>query len=295
MTEWFAAAVNFFHFPQNTTGSVLRAVFIATVVSAAIYLLEVIKNRTWITWKEKGSLRIDALYILVSAADGVVFTKLIFSAYAVMIPSFPNHYLGQGHGLLSYISSSLWFSVLAGLIITDLIGYIMHRIFHEVPMLWRFHAVHHVVTDNYSLNGNRFHPFNLLLGRARAAFMILVGWPILDMVIVNLCISICNKYAHGKFYGLPRWVHHFLITPEYHIYHHAVKPEWRDKNYASMFPILDKIFGTYCFPKAEDPLKVVMGCDDPVPPTFIGQMIYPFKAIFQDLRPRIPVKVRSTE
>jgi sterol desaturase/sphingolipid hydroxylase (fatty acid hydroxylase superfamily) len=75
-----------------------------------------------------------------------------------------------------------------------------------------------------------------------------------------------------------RWVEPFLATPRFHHWHHTNdSPQVLDKNYAAIFPWIDRLFGTLYMP-ANARWPAVYGTDTPMPEDLIGQLVQPFKA-----------------
>ena len=99
-------------------------------------------------------------------------------------------------------------------------------------------------------------------------------------------LSSCMRTVNWTF-GPLRYV---LVSPAFHRWHHSKEAEAIDKNFATMFPIWDLIFGTLYFPKGRNPGN--FGVGDNVPENLVGQMIYPF---VQVTRPHQPAPVRTQE
>lgn len=162
------------------------------------------------------------------------------------------------------------------LVIADLGFYAMHRLFHAVPFLWRFHLVHHSIEDMDALAGHRVHPVDQILTRgmtlapvfllgfspaAIAAFGILYHWQSL-LIHSNVNVRL----------GPMKWV---LALPEFHHWHHANHQESFDKNFAGQLPVLDMIFNTMYLPHHQSPRR--FGVDEAVPGGYVDQLCYPFR------------------
>lgn len=90
------------------------------------------------------------------------------------------------------------------------------------------------------------------------------------VAMVYVYASLVHANLRGDFDGLGKW----LVVPRYHHWHHAIEAEGVDKNFAIHFPLIDRIFGTYYFPKQVWPRGY--GVPEIVPKGYLAQMKYPF-------------------
>jgi sterol desaturase/sphingolipid hydroxylase (fatty acid hydroxylase superfamily) len=166
--------------------------------------------------------------------------------------------------------------VLLCIFLADLVDYWTHRAFHEVPFLWRFHAIHHSAKTMDWLSGSRLHLLELVTTRTLVMVPLYVlGFDkaVLDTHVVLIAIQGTLIHANVRIpYGPLRYL---LVTPESHHWHHASDEEAIDKNYAGQFAILDRIFGTMVkSPKRLPDNYGVVG--DYVPDGFVRQQLFPF-------------------
>jgi sterol desaturase/sphingolipid hydroxylase (fatty acid hydroxylase superfamily) len=127
----------------------------------------------------------------------------------------------------------------------DLLLYLTHVARHHVPVLWRFHAVHHSQTRLNFFTEDRNHPIDVLLTRMPIVIIMrLLGVPPgLGFTMVML------TWWHGRFihanvrcrFGPLRAI---LVTPQSHRIHHSCEPAHRDKNFGTHLAIWDRLFGT---------------------------------------------------
>ena len=83
---------------------------------------------------------------------------------------------GKGWGILNLMDLPGWIGIIAAVVALDFIIYIQHVIFHALPILWRFHMVHHADLDIDVTTGNRFHPIEILLSMViKIASVALIG------------------------------------------------------------------------------------------------------------------------
>jgi sterol desaturase/sphingolipid hydroxylase (fatty acid hydroxylase superfamily) len=177
-----------------------------------------------------------------------------------------------------------WFRSLPGvvqfgviLVTADLMEYLSHRAMHEVPALWRFHAVHHSVEHMDWMAGSRLHFLEPLVTRTLVmlpAFVLGAGdTPLLCYIV---WAGFQAGLVHSNF-GLDFGpLKHVVVTPLFHHWHHGSDKDAIDINYAAHLPLLDRLFGTYHMPTDRWPTAYgVVG--DPLPKGMWRQFLYPFQ------------------
>ena len=90
-----------------------------------------------------------------------------------------------------------------------------------------------------------------------------------------LFVTIHATWAHCNFRPTIKWLEPYLVLPRFHHWHHTSQKESIDKNFAIHFPWIDRIFGTYYFPKDEWPETYGLH-NEKMPAGFWGQTFYPF-------------------
>lgn len=161
-------------------------------------------------------------------------------------------------------------------IIADIGYYLIHRMFHQIPMLWRFHAIHHSIEEMDWLAAHRVHPLDQILTRGVSLCVPLaMGYSAPAFLIFGAFFGWHSLLKHSNLkvsFGPLRWL---LATPTYHHWHHSNQREAFDKNFAGQLPIIDMLFGTAIMKEKEGPTGY--GCDTPVSSDFIGQLADPFR------------------
>ena len=183
-------------------------------------------------------------------------------------------------GSLQLINESIWESLPAPLVILvaifagDLIGYWRHRLEH-VKLLWPSHAVHHSDTQMTWLTLNRFHPINRLTTVAvDSAGLFLLGLPVYAIVANNIVRHYYGYFIHAD---LPWTYDRFgkiFVSPVMHRWHHAADPAAHNTNFATVFSLLDRWFGTFRVPGQ---CAVSLGVTDDMGSGVVAQLSYPFK------------------
>jgi len=162
------------------------------------------------------------------------------------------------------------------LLVADLVQYWTHRAYHEIPFLWRFHAVHHSAEYMDWMAGSRLHLFELLMTRVSILGVLYVlgfSQAVTDVYIVIVGFQAVFNHANVSVrLGPLRYV---LVTPNFHHWHHSQDQEALDKNYAAHFAFLDYLFGTAVKSTKLWPEHYgVLG--DYVPNGFFKQLKFPF-------------------
>lgn len=161
-------------------------------------------------------------------------------------------------------------------LVADLAEYFVHRAFHKVPFLWRFHAIHHSSKALDWLAGSRSHLVDDIAVRGFILVPMMFVFPHDIIVAYLFFVTLHATWTHSNFNPTIKWLEPFLIFPRYHHWHHTSQKEAIDKNFAIHFPWIDKIFGTYHYPEGRWPEHYGLD-DEPIPPGFWGQALYPFR------------------
>ena len=146
------------------------------------------------------------------------------------------------------IADAGW-SFVVGFLLLDLMRYGVHRCRHAVPFLWRFHALHHSDPDVDVTTSVRQHPGDYLLGSAVFwVAVILLNIPATVGLTYGLAVFAIEAVQHGNV-RLPEWVERWLqpvlVTVDMHRIHHSVSFAQASCNYATVFSVWDRLFGTY--------------------------------------------------
>lgn len=150
-----------------------------------------------------------------------------------------------------------------GLLLLDLIGaYFAHWVQHRIPLLWRFHLIHH--TDIYvdTTTANRHHPGESLIRFICTILAVLIaGTPMWLVFLYQSSSVVFSQFNHANI-QLPKKIDtiisYFLVSPDMHkVHHHYVLP-YTDTNYGNIFSIWDRLFGTF---STLDHSKIIYGID----------------------------------
>jgi sterol desaturase/sphingolipid hydroxylase (fatty acid hydroxylase superfamily) len=176
-------------------------------------------------------------------------------------------------------AASLPLQFIAAVVVADLCQYLVHRGYHHVPWLWRFHAVHHSAPHLDWLAGSRMHVVEVLITRTAVVVpLYLIGFsePALNGYVLLVGVQAVLAHANVNWgFGALRYL---LVTPQYHHWHHARDPAYTDANYAVHLPAIDMLFGTFRLPGHAWP--ETYGVLEPeVPRGFMPQLVFPFRRV----------------
>ncbi|MFN0184688.1 MAG: sterol desaturase family protein [Aquabacterium sp.] len=171
-----------------------------------------------------------------------------------------------------------WAALLLIALVADLVQYGIHRAYHQVPALWRLHAVHHSVKSMDWLAGSRQHILEVLITRTLVLAPIFVlgfSKEVIDGYIVIVGFQAVFNHANVSVpvhrLGPLRYL---IVTPNFHHWHHARDGEAIDRNYAAHFAFLDHLLGTAVQSDRAWPAHYGVVGDD-VPGGFWKQLLYP--------------------
>ncbi|MCP4641756.1 MAG: sterol desaturase family protein, partial [bacterium] len=167
--------------------------------------------------------------------------KLFFPIAAVGLADLARQ---RGWGLLNVNPLPYWQSIVLSVVVLDLVIYLQHVMFHAVPMLWRFHMMHHADLDLDVSSGLRFHPVEIVLSMGiKMAAVVLLGPPVLAVVLFEVVLNATAMFNHGNVripLGLDRILRLIVVTPDMHRVHHSIEPAESNSNFGFNLPWWDR-------------------------------------------------------
>lgn len=165
----------------------------------------------------------------------VVFRDQLNAAFGLALPAWP---FADG-----------WLGLAAALLLLDFLRYAVHRCQHAVPLLWRFHAVHHSDPDVDVTTSVRHHPIESLIAASVYWLAVLVlDIPAIVVTTHAVAVFVAAAVTHTNV-RFPLWVERALqpvvITLDLHLIHHSVVYEEANSNYGAVLSIWDRLFGTF--------------------------------------------------
>jgi sterol desaturase/sphingolipid hydroxylase (fatty acid hydroxylase superfamily) len=211
------------------------------------------------------------------AVDAVLMTAVCGACGWVVAAWAANHDLG----LFRWLGLDGWAAVGLCILGLDAVSYGWHRANHRIPLLWRFHQVHHADASFHVTTALRFHPGELVLALpVRLAAVLLLGVPPEGILLFEVVFGVANLLEHGNF-DLPtrlepiaQWL---VITPALHRAHHV--SDWRDldTNFGTILSVWDRLAGT--LRNSDAARRVVTGLPNwrgPRAPSLSQSLLLPF-------------------
>jgi sterol desaturase/sphingolipid hydroxylase (fatty acid hydroxylase superfamily) len=190
-----------------------------------------------------------------------------------------------GGGFIQVRTDGWWYgvSLLIMVVFLDLYRYGNHRLYHAVPFLWEIHSFHHSAEAVTLVTGARHHWMQRVMESACFPILAIVFNAPGDLLtVVGLIFFLPDGCAHLNV-RIPlgraiTWVN----SPQWHRIHHSALPEHQNKNFASLLPFWDIVFGTAWIPREGEypPTGLVPGerCD------LLTSLVWPFRRALRRLQ-----------
>ncbi len=187
-----------------------------------------------------------------------------------------------GWGLFNLLNWPYAVEVVLAILILDLAIWAQHLITHKVPLLWRFHRMHHADRDIDVTTALRFHPIEILFSMLlKIGLVYLLGPAALAVILFEIILNGTAMFNHANIrlpLGLDRLMRLVLVTPDMHRVHHSVHRAEHDSNYGFSLSIWDRIFRTYVAQPKDGHDDMVIGLEwqDKRPSNLIWSLSLPF-------------------
>jgi sterol desaturase/sphingolipid hydroxylase (fatty acid hydroxylase superfamily) len=155
----------------------------------------------------------------------------------------------QWHFGLNYLyNAPVWLKATIAFLLLDYTNYLWHIVLHKMPLMWRFHLVHHSDLDLDITTAFRFH-FGELIGSVffRGAAVILIGISPLMVLIYEIAFDASNQFQHSNMkisFPFEKVLNKILVTPRMHGIHHSMKRSETDSNFSIIFSFWDRLHRT---------------------------------------------------
>jgi sterol desaturase/sphingolipid hydroxylase (fatty acid hydroxylase superfamily) len=210
---------------------------IAALVEAAI--LTRLRNETY-DWRE------SAASIGISIGQRIVGAVLGGLVFAV--------FLAIWEYRLWTVTLDAWYDYVLLFFTVEFAYYWHHRLSHEVRWFWATHSVHHSPQKMYLSGAIRLG----WTGQISGAFLffaplVVIGFHPTAVIATLLSNLIYQFWLHTELIGKLPGFDRIFNSPSNHRVHHAVNPEYLDRNYGGVIMLFDHLFGTYQREHAESP------------------------------------------
>ncbi len=199
---------------------------------------------------------INLAFVLVNAAALRIFVPVLAVGVAIWAQQ-------VGMGVFNRIALPAVVSVVTSIVALDLLVYWQHRMFHRVPMFWRFHAMHHSDIQFDTTTGLRFHPLEIILSMMlKMGAVALLGAPVVAVVVFEILLNASSLFNHGNVSfakGVERRLRALVVTPDMHRIHHSIDDSEHHRNFGFLLSCWDRLFGSYCGESQQDPQQMPVG------------------------------------
>lgn len=219
------------------------------------------------------------------AAVNMSFTTIhliIHTFLAILIIKLSDWCKTEQFGLVYWMNLGIGGTILISFLALDFFGgWLVHIIQHKIPVLWRFHIVHHADNNVDVTTGLRHHPIeSVFRGVFFFAGIFVCGAPMYAVMIFQTILVLATAFTHANI-SLPPWLDKILsyifVSPNMHKVHHHWKQPFTDSNYGAVLSIWDRLLGTF---KKLDPKDIRYGLDRYYPnekdEDFVLLMKHPF-------------------
>ncbi|HJV18826.1 MAG TPA: sterol desaturase family protein [Sediminibacterium sp.] len=227
------------------------------LIAMPLFLVLVVLEKWW-GWK-KGNQTVRTMDMISSLTSGITNSTKDVLGLSIVVVSYE---WMVTHLAIYHVQASVAAYIIAFLAL-DLTGYLVHRIDHEINFFWNAHLIHHS-SEDYNLAcalrqsiSTFFRLFTIFLLPAA-----LLGVPAQVIAVVAPLHLFAQFWYHTQHISKMGWLEKIIVTPSHHRVHHAINPEYLDKNYGQIFIFWDKWFGTYQEELSD--VKAVYGITRPV-------------------------------
>lgn len=226
------------------------------IIAMPIFLLLIITEKLYGILK--GDDQVPLMDSVSSISSGI--TNAVKDVLGISLTLISYEWLVSKIGL--YQMEANWLAYIIAFIVIDFYGYWTHRWSHQINFFWNKHAIHHS-SEEFNLAcalrqsiSSFVNLFTFLLIPAA-----LFGVPA-KVIAITLPIQLFLQFwYHTKYIKKMGWLEKILVTPSHHRVHHAINPEYLDKNHSQIFIVWDKWFGT--FQEELDDVPAVFGITRP--------------------------------
>jgi sterol desaturase/sphingolipid hydroxylase (fatty acid hydroxylase superfamily) len=185
-------------------------------------------------------------------------------------------------GLLRQFPMPRALRVVLGFLILDYTLYLWHRLNHHAPVLWRFHAVHHVDLDLDSTTGVRFHFGELAMASGfRALQVLLLGVDRETLRLWQQMLLVSVVFHHSNLelpFEVEQRLNAVVVTPRMHGIHHSTRPAETGSNFSSLLSCWDRLHRSIRLDVSQEAITIgVAGFPEPEDVTLERSLMLPFR------------------
>lgn len=243
-------------------------------------LLEVIARKPMRDRYLSRNFRLDVFYYIFYYG-GLYHILLFAPLYSLLMRTTSTYAPWMQLNLISGLSAG-W-QIVVAVLVSDFVGYWVHRVKHVNSFLWAFHAIHHSQERLTVMTNYRVHIVDETL--LRLALFIpfqIVGADFKIWITVDFAMAWILLLEHSEWNWTYGSFGRLIVSPRYHQIHHSNVSRHQTSNYAALFSFWDDLFGTA---ERDAPAPTTFGIGpDKMPETFVGQLVWPFTRVLQNWR-----------
>ncbi|HCX76814.1 MAG TPA: sterol desaturase, partial [Algoriphagus sp.] len=227
------------------------------LIAMPAFFVLVLFEKFWGVWKGNDTVPVNDM--IASLSSGITNVTKDVLGLSIVVISY--EWMAGKFGLFQIDAS--WLTYVIAFIALDFAGYWVHRISHEYNLFWNNHIIHHS-SEEFNLACALRQSISSIV-KIFGIFLLpaaLLGVPAQVIAIVAPLHLFAQFWYHTRHIGKMGFLEKIIVTPSHHRVHHAINPEYLDKNYGQIFIIWDKLFGTY--QEEQENVPAVYGVTRPV-------------------------------
>lgn len=237
-----------------------------SIIRVSVFIIVLLVMAVWEIKLPKKPLTQPKWYRWLNNMSLVIFNGLLlpialpFLAISVAIVAQEKHI-----GLFNLINLNTVLMGVISIILLDMIIYWQHRMFHNVPLLWRLHRVHHADQDIDVTTGSRFHFIEIWLSMLiKMAAILTFGISPIAVFIFEVLLNASAMFNHSNVQISPSIdtkLRKVIVTPDMHRVHHSIYRNETDSNYGFCLSIWDRWFNSYISQPKDSHQSMTIGID----------------------------------
>ena len=214
----------------------IQSLFIAIPIFFILIVTEILIS------KKKGIKVNRPVDMISSLSSGVTNTTKDGLKFGIVLISYS--WLVEHFTL--YKLEPVWAAVVVAFVVQDFTGYWMHRLNHRVNVFWNRHIIHHSSEEfNLSCALRQSISETVHFGAILMIPAAILGVPANIFAVLAPIHLFMQFWYHTRLIDTMGWLEKIIVTPSHHRVHHAINPQYIDKNYGQILIIWDKMFGSF--------------------------------------------------
>jgi sterol desaturase/sphingolipid hydroxylase (fatty acid hydroxylase superfamily) len=190
-------------------------------------------------------------------------TILLNLAFTALVVQTLSYVATRQQGILNIFNLSIGLKALITVVFMDFMLYVWHLLNHEIPVLWRFHRVHHSDLNMDVITATRFHFGELAISAViKIGIIFLIGADFLSVLVFESTVVLAAQFEHSSL-KVPGWFESLFwilfVPPSMHRIHHSVIVKDRNTNYGTIFSIWDRVCGTLLSKVDQSSIRIGIG------------------------------------